>query len=228
MSLAPGSPVHTEKHRGPRNPLPVEQVANRDIRRHAFDALLASDVHRQLRSLRQLFRHREIGDVAADEPGAFHSDQPEWCELDDVLDPAGHLRAGIDRRDRDGRVLGKAQPLVGAQLLTRTEAGDAAQHHTRGALAFGVQVQQRLGEESAVDALPLTEVGGQLQAVVVHSSPAIHWPAIAAATPRITLTTMLAAASHSCRSSASRCVSNIQVENVVYEPTNAVPASSET
>ena len=45
----------------------------------------------------------------------------------------------------------------------------------------------------------------------------------AMAKPSATLTTMLAAAETSCRSSASRWVSNIQVENVVYDPTNAVP-----
>ena len=138
MSLAAGSSVHSEKHRGPRNPLPVEQVADRDISGHAVDALLASDVHRQLRCTRELFGHCEIGDVAADEPGAFHSDQAEWGDLDDVIDQASHLRAGIDRRDRDGRVLGKAQPLVAAQLFAWAEAGDAAQHHARGDLAFGV------------------------------------------------------------------------------------------
>ena len=38
---------------------------------------------------------------------------------------------------------------------------------------------------------------------------------------------MLSAALRYCRSSVSRCVSSIQVEKVVYEPTAAVPSSSD-
>ena len=41
-----------------------------------------------------------------------------------------------------------------------------------------------------------------------------------------TLATMLATAGRNWRSSPSLCVSSIHVENVVYEPTNAVPTSS--
>jgi hypothetical protein len=47
---------------------------------------------------------------------------------------------------------------------------------------------------SPADALSFTEVRGQLQAVVVHSRPAIRWPSMAAATPSTMLTTMLASA----------------------------------
>ena len=42
--------------------------------------------------------------------------------------------------------------------------------------------------------------------------------------PSARLTTMLSTALRCCRSSVSRCVSSIQVEKVVYEPTAAVPS----
>ena len=80
------------------------------------------------------------------------------------------------------------------------------------------QVQHRVGQEPRLHrrgSLPLAEVGGQLQARLIHSCSAIHCPSSAAPNPSTTLTTILATAGRTCRSSLSRWVSSIQVENVV-------------
>ena len=82
-------------------------------------------------------------------------------------------------------------------------------------MAVGQKVEHGVGQKFRADPLPLAEIGGHLQVGVTHVSPAIHCPANAAATPSTTLITTLAAAGPNCRSSASRWVSSIQVENVV-------------
>ena len=107
-----------------------------------------------------------------------------------------------------------------------SEALHAAQQDAHRHLVPPVQVEQRIGGKAARGPLPLPEVAGQLQAVLVHSCIPISRPSAAAATPRTRLTATLATAAPCLRSSAIRCVSSIQVENVVYEPTAAVPASS--
>ena len=77
------------------------------------------------------------------------------------------------------------------------------------------QIQQRVGDEAVVAAQSFAEVGGQLEVIHSHTWIPIHWPHQAAASPSATLTTMLATAGQIWRSSASRWVSSIQVENVV-------------
>src|SRR5262245_21181183 len=99
--------------------------------------------------------------------------------------------------------------------MVRTEAGDAAQHDAGGHRALAVEIEQRVGDKAVAAAQTLGEVGGQLEVLVAHSRPPSHMPSEAAARPSTTLTTMLATAGHSWRSSARRCVSSIQVEKVV-------------
>ena len=99
--------------------------------------------------------------------------------------------------------------------MVRAEAGDAAQHDAGGHRALAVEIEQRVGEEAVVAAQTFGEVGGQLEVLVAHSRPPIHRPSQAAARPSTRLTTMLATAGRSWRSSPSRWVSSIQVEKVV-------------
>ncbi len=100
------------------------------------------------------------------------------------------------------------------------EALGAAQQDARRDIMPPVQVEQRIGGEAAGRAPPLAEVAGELEAVrmpscAIHSWAPISRPSAAAATPRTRLTATLAIAATRLRSSAIRCVSSIQVENVV-------------
>src|SRR5260370_15868884 len=112
-------------------------------------------------------------------------------------------------------MLCRAQCRIAARLMVRAEAGDAAQHDAGGHRALAVEIEQRVGEEALVAAQTFGEVGRQLEVLVAHSRPPIHMPSQAAARPRTRLTTILATAGRSWRSSPSRWVSSIQVENVV-------------
>src|ERR1700722_17626378 len=99
--------------------------------------------------------------------------------------------------------------------MVRAEAGDHAKHDAGRHRGFTVEIEQRVGEEAIVAAQPFSEVRRHLEVLVVHSRPPIHRPSQAAARPSTRLTTMLATAGRSWRSSPSRWVSSIQVENVV-------------
>ena len=127
----------------------------------------------------------------------------------------GDLVGVVDRSYRDRRILRHAQRLVTTQLVVRAEAGDAAQHDAGGHRTLAVEIQQRVGEEAVVAAQTFGEVGGQLEVLVAHIRLPIHSPSQAAARPSTRLTTMLATAGRSWRSSPSRWVSSIQVEKVV-------------
>src|SRR6185437_3136055 len=130
-------------------------------------------------------------------------------------------------RDRDQRqVFRQGQRHVRARVPLGAEALRAAQQDARGGLVLAVQVEQRVGGETVTrDPPSLPEVAGELDRFFVHRCAPISRPSAAAATPSTRLTTMFATALRCWRSSVSRWVSRIQVENVVYEPTAAVPAS---
>ena len=145
----------------------------------------------------------------------FEGDQSARGHLDGLLGQAGDLVDGVDGRDRDRRILGHAQRFVGAQLVLWSEAGDSAQHDTGRHGAAAKQIQQRVGDEAVFAAQPFAEVGGQLEVIHSHKWIPIHWPHHAAASPSARLTTMLATAGQTWRSSARRWASSIQVENVV-------------
>lgn len=99
-----------------------------------------------------------------------------------------------------------------------SKAADSAGGETIVSPKCTEQIQHRIGQKPAgwADrALALTEVRGQLQALLVHTCCATHCPISAAAKPSTTLTPMLANAQSIWRSSLSRWVSSIQVEKVV-------------
>ena len=145
-----------------------------------------------------------LGRLTGVQPGPLQGDQAAGGDADDVVDQPADRRCGVDGGDRDRQILGQRQRLVAADDVPRAEAGDAAQHHAAGHLALGVEVEHRLGQQAGTVALALAEEGGQLEVGVVHSRLAIHWPSIAAATPRTTLTTRLVTAGQIWRSSVSR------------------------
>src|SRR6202007_2187249 len=110
--LASHRAVNTEKGRRSGHALAVEQITDGLISRDAVDVFLAPDVDGEFCGVADVSWHSEIHYLAADEPGPFQGDESGWRHVDDVLDKRDHLVAQVDRGDRDGWVLGKAQPLV--------------------------------------------------------------------------------------------------------------------
>src|SRR3954467_12874045 len=107
------------------------------------------------------------------------------------------------------------------QAVAVAEAFDSAQERRARDAAALEEGEQRVGDEAALDARVLAEVGGQL-----HRSDPIHQPAAPNARPPATLAATSPAAIQASPSSTSRCVSNIQVENVVYAPRRPTPTRS--
>src|SRR5882757_61624 len=222
MSLSAGRTVDAEKHCGTGKSVVIQQVAHRAVGGAPGYSLLASDVHGELGGIRYHLCRR------CGETSTFKGDEPALHQPDGALGQPSHLLGGVDRGDGDGEVLGHAQRLVATQLVSRAESGHAAQDHAGRHRVLGVEVEQLVGDEAFPVTLSFSEVAGELEDVVAHSALPIHSPSHAAVSPRMTLTTTFARAPNNCRSSASRCVSSIHVEKVVYEPTNAVPARSAT
>ena len=150
----------------------MQQIAHRAVRGQPADALLASHINGELDGVAVVGVEHV---VAADQPCAFQCHQAMTGHRDDVVDQGADLRFDVDRGDRHRRVLGQAQRLVGAQHVPQPETGDAAQHHAGREFPGVEQVQHRVGQKPGPPdvigdhALSFTEVGGQLQAWLVHS-----------------------------------------------------------
>ena len=114
-----------------------------------------------------------------------------------------------------GRSSEQGQGTVGAQVVLEPEPLGAAQQDAGRDLVPPVQLDEGVRDEGAPASVTFAEVAGQLQAVGGHSCMPIRRPSAAAATPAARLAITLTAALACWRSSASRWVSSIQVENVV-------------
>src|SRR6185312_8266983 len=211
--------VHAEQRGGAVDAAPVQQVADGDEGGHPVDSLLAAQVDGQLG---RLVGPRHGGVVQ--QPGALHRDQAGAGQREGRAEYRLDLRPNVDRQRDQRQVLGQRQRAVGAQVVLEPEALGAAEEDAGRDRVPPVQLEQGVRDERVAAALPFAEVGGQLL-VLGHRCSPICWPSAAAATPAARLTATLSAALPCWRSSVSRWVSSIQVENVVYEPTAAVPAS---
>ncbi|OOK84591.1 hypothetical protein BZL29_0845 [Mycobacterium kansasii] len=225
--------VDTEKHCGSGESVPIQQFANGIAGSGSVDPHLTADVDGELGGIAVVvfqLAQRVGAAVPGDQPGAFQRHQAAVGYRCHMVDQTPDLRRDVDGDNGDRRILGQAQRSVAAQLVLGSKARGTAHHHARCDAVLAEQIQHRVGQKplGADRALPLAEVSGQLQALFAHICSAIHWPSSAAAKPSMTLTAILANATRSWRSSLSRWVSSIQVEKVVYAPTNAVPASSAT
>jgi hypothetical protein len=69
-------PVDSEQHGRPGDPLPVEQLADRGVGGHPAGALLAADVHGELRRLVQALGEDDLADLPGQQPSALKRDQP--------------------------------------------------------------------------------------------------------------------------------------------------------
>ena len=82
------------------------------------------------------------------------------------LDPGARVHGGQHHR----QVLGQAQQPIGLQHLVAAEALGAAQQDAGGQAVALADAQERITEELAAGAVALGEVGGELEAVLVHSA----------------------------------------------------------
>jgi hypothetical protein len=197
----------------------VQQVADRDEGGHAVGPLLAAQVDGQLGCVGQGGGAQVQGGGGSggvgQQPGSLQGDQPGVVELDGLGENRLDAGAGVDR-DRDQReVLGQGQGAVGAQVVLEPEPLGAAQQDAGRDLMPSVQLEQGVRDERAPASVTLAEVAGQLQAVGGHRCTPMRRPSAAAARPAARLAITLTAAWRCCRSSVSRWVSSIHVENVV-------------
>ena len=110
-------------------------------------------------------------------PRALQRHQPVEAQRVDLGEGGLDARAGIDRDGHERQVLGEGEQPVGAEVLLRAEALDAAHQQARLQVVAGVHGGQGVGEEPAVDAVALAEVDRQLQGVVAHSAAPSSRPA---------------------------------------------------
>ena len=118
----------------------------------------------------QLLGQHDRADLAAEHPGPLQGDQAGLLHRPQLVEHRLDPWAGVDRHRHQRQVLGQAEQSVRSQVVLEAEALDAAQQDAGGDLALLEQVQLCVGEEPPVHALPLTEVGGELETVLVHSS----------------------------------------------------------
>ena len=226
-ATAPARPVDAQQDGRAGDSSAIQEVAYRDESGPAVDALLASDVDRELGLFSELVREhhasrgveraarRGRAELARHEPRALERDQSAPLDLHHGLEHRLDPGSRVDR-DRDhGQVLGQRQQAIGMKVVKAPESLGPAQQHAGLDAMRTVDVKQRVGEESAPGPVTFAEVGGQLEAVVVHTCAPIVRPSSAAARPTARLTTTLAIAGRNRASSRMRCVSSIQVENVV-------------
>ena len=128
------------------------------------------------------------------------------------LDPL----ARVDRDRHHREALRQRQQAVRLKPVPLPESLDSAQQDARAHAVALIQIEQCIGEEPAALALALAEIRGELDPwLAAHSALPRALPSAIAASPSATPARMLIHASRISPASAGRCVSSIQVENVV-------------
>ena len=147
--------------------------------------------------------------------GALERDQAAAGARGGLLGGGHDRRRAVDR-DRDrGEVLRQGQQPVRAQVVADAEARAAAQQHGGPQPALRERRHRGVGQQPPAVAVALAEVQRQLERVVGHSASPSRRPAHAARARARGSPPMLSAAPAKRPSSAWRCVSSIQVLNVV-------------
>ena len=182
----------------------MEQITHRREGRCPIDPLLATDVDGQLGRLVQLLRQSDRADLAAQHPRPLQGKQRAMVDLDQIVEKRLDPLSLVHRHRHQRKILRQRQQAVGAQVVFEPEALDTPHQDTRGDLPLAAAVEDHVGEKPAFGAAALTEVGGELETVVVHHRPPSHRPTPAAKRPTTRLTTMFAARAGTWRSSARR------------------------
>ena len=85
-----------------------------------------------------------------------------------IIDKRLDRRASVHRDGDDWQILRQGE-LICPQMVLEPEALHAAEQDAGGDFPPAEQVQLGVGEEGPAVSLPLSEIGGQLQAVLAHS-----------------------------------------------------------
>ena len=215
FTAAVGRSVDAEQRGGAGHAVTMQQIAHRHKGGHAVDAFLAAKADGQLGRFLQFLRKPDGTDLVGQQTGPLQGGEPGAIKLQRLIKHSFDARTVINGDRNERQILGQGQGTVGAQMMLEPESVDAPEQDAGRDLMARVQVDQSVSDECAATAVALTEIAGQLQAVLVHRRIPIIRPSAAAATPSTRLAITLAATLRRWRSSASRSVSNIQVENVV-------------
>src|SRR6185437_5037907 len=225
-ALAVHHAVDAEQDRRARDAAVLERLADGREGGRSMHTVVASQVDGELYGLIRNPRELRHVPVNAVQTGSLQRDQPFVADLADLFGELLDPRPGVDC-DRDERkVFGESQQPVAASAVLGAKALHSTQQDTGSHCVARVDVEQLVGEQASLHTTSLTEIGGQLQCLLHYRPPPIHRPRAAALKPTIALTITLSVAPGSWPSSPRRWVSNIQVENVVYEPIVAVPTST--
>jgi hypothetical protein len=106
--------------------------------------------------------------LAGHHASALERDEPVEAELLELVQRRLDTRARVDGDRHQRQVLRERQEAVGVQVLLGPEALDAAHDQAGLELVARVDLDERVGQEAAADAVALAEVGGELDAVLVH------------------------------------------------------------
>src|SRR5262249_36377660 len=133
--------------------------------------------------------------------------------------------APVDRNGDERQIVGERQQPLRVQPLLDAEALGRAQEHSSVHAGVVEALQQDVGEQVPPDPVALAEVDRELQAILGHRTRPSARPPPARRRPATMLRRGSATAIASSPSSTRRSVSNIHVENVVYEPRKPVPTT---
>lgn len=139
------------------------------VGRLAGDALLATDVHGELRGVVQVGRQLNRFEALREHARTLQRHESLEAELVDVGQGRLDARPRVDGDGHQWEILREREQAVGAQMLLGAEALDAAHHDTCRQPVTGVDVGKGIRHEPAVGAVALAVVGRELQAVLAHS-----------------------------------------------------------
>lgn len=166
--------VDAEQHCGTCESMSMQKLADGVVGRRPGNPHLAAGVDGELGgiSVSAVDVAEFLGAaVPGDQSRPFQGHQAAVGHRCDVVDQGADFRFDVDGGDGHRRVLGQAQRLIAAKLVLWPETGGTAQHHAGRDVMGAEQIQHRIGQKPprpADSALPLAEIRGQLQALLVH------------------------------------------------------------
>jgi len=207
--------VHADERGRSGHSAPVQQPAHGDVGRPPPAPLTAPHVDGELGRIPELVGKGDGTGGPGEHAHPLEGDQPRAAEDRGAIEQRLDAVGGVDGHGDHRQVLRQGERRIAPQVVGQAESRRAAQEDARRHPVRRVQIHQGVGDEPPADPPPLTDVTGDDEAVRVHRWTPTARPRAAASTPHTSGTTMFRASAPMARSSARRCVSNIQVENVV-------------
>jgi hypothetical protein len=168
LAAAVRGPVDSRQDGGAGDAAAVQQFADHLEGGHAVDTVVAAEEESQLGGFAGVVHDPDGVDLVAEEPCSFQRDQAMISELQGLVQHRFDVRPGIDRDRGQRQVFRQSQRGIRSQAVSMPETFHAAQQDGRREPLPGVQIDERGGDEPAVDAVVLAEVTGQLDAIRIH------------------------------------------------------------